>query len=612
MGPSTLAVPAHAEYHLQGYIQPYVEGITNNWLLVAPDANPAMLEMFRDRDRLPHRDLVPWAGEFAGKYLISACQVLQLTQNPALKKHVAQFVERLMNCQDTDGYLGPWPREHRLDLVAPNSSAQSKVTWDTWSHSLLIIGLLLWHEMSGDGRALERARLIGDMVCDRFLHAASGARIVDKPDTEMNLALVHGLSVLYHKTRDQRHLDLALQLIKEFEATDSEGRPLAGDYLSQAQAGKEFYEIPKPRWESIHCLLALPELYPVTGSEEFRRAFEHYWWSIVKLDRHNNGGFSSGERAQGNPYHPGAIESCCTIAWLLMSVEMLKLTGNPVVADELELTLLNSGTGMHHPSGRWATYSTPMDGVRKASAHEIVFQAREGAPELNCCSVNTPRCFGLIPQWAVMRAGEGLAVNWYGPGTISTALDDGTRVDIVQDTDYPRSGAIDMTIGVSAPKRFPLNFRIPHWSKATTVALNGRRMEHVPSGTYLCVERLWEPGDRVTMQLDFSLHYWYGEQECEHKVSIYRGPILLTYDRSLNQMDPHEIPVIDVKNLPCHRVAETGAFLEVDLLSQSGLHIRLCDFGSAGATGAPYVSWLPAANGSPTDFSSDNPLRSRR
>ena len=37
-----------------------------------------MLEIFRDRDRQPLRDMVPWAGEFAGKYLTSAVQILLL------------------------------------------------------------------------------------------------------------------------------------------------------------------------------------------------------------------------------------------------------------------------------------------------------------------------------------------------------------------------------------------------------------------------------------------------------------------------------------------------------------------------------------------------------
>jgi DUF1680 family protein len=70
---------------------------------------------------------------------------------------------------------------------------------------------------------------------------------------------------------------------------------------------------------------------------------------------------------------------------------VLKLTGDPHAADELELAMLNGGLGAQHPSGRWWTYNTPMDGAREASAHTIVFQARAGTPELNCCSVNGPR-----------------------------------------------------------------------------------------------------------------------------------------------------------------------------------------------------------------------------
>ena len=50
----------------------YLSSITEQWLLVAPKANPSMLEIFRDRDVSPLREMVPWAGEFAGKYLTGA------------------------------------------------------------------------------------------------------------------------------------------------------------------------------------------------------------------------------------------------------------------------------------------------------------------------------------------------------------------------------------------------------------------------------------------------------------------------------------------------------------------------------------------------------------
>ena len=121
---------------------------------------------------------------------------------------------------------------------------------------------------------------------------------------------------------------------------------------------------------SLHPIQALAELYFITGQDRYREAFEHIWWSIVEWDRHNNGGFSSGEQAQGDPYHPGAIETCCTVAWMALSVDMLRLTGDSLVADELELSLLNSGLGMMNPTGRWVSYNTPMDGIRTASPND--------------------------------------------------------------------------------------------------------------------------------------------------------------------------------------------------------------------------------------------------
>ena len=60
-------------------------------------------------------------------------------------------------------------------------------------------------------------------------------------------------------------------------------------------------------------------------------------------------------RAVGDPYDTGPIETCATVAWEALCVEQLRLTGNSVVADELELTLLNSGVGLSAPSGRWCS-----------------------------------------------------------------------------------------------------------------------------------------------------------------------------------------------------------------------------------------------------------------
>ena len=67
----------------------------------------------------------------------------------------------------------------------------------------------------------------------------------------------------------------------------------AGDYLRAGLAGTEFYQSPRPRWESLHDLQGLVELYQITGDSRYRRAFEHHWRSIQRYDRRNSGAFSS-------------------------------------------------------------------------------------------------------------------------------------------------------------------------------------------------------------------------------------------------------------------------------------------------------------------------------
>ncbi len=379
--------------------------------------------------------------------------------------------------------------------------------------------------------------------------------------------------------------------------------------------------------------MGLAELYWITGDPFYRQAFEHLWWSIARFDRHNNGGFSSGEQACGNPFDPRPIETCSTIAWIALTVEMLKLSGSSIAADEIELSTLNSVVGMHSSSGRWATYNTPMDGQRWASAHHIVFQARAGSPELNCCSVNSPRGFGMISDWAVMRDAEGILLNYYGPSRFKVPLGQDELVEIIQETDYPLSGRIALTISPVVPHAFTLKLRIPYWSQHSTVSLNGQPLEGLKPSRYLAIQRLWQPGDRIDLCLDMSLHFWPGERDCLGKTSIYRGPLLLAFDQRYNlhlssrthpgvlPADPWkpasialEIPELDAKMIEGQPVEWEGWLaprLLLEFIAINGTKVRLCDFGSAGEGGSLYASWLPLANApQPVDFSPQNPLRS--
>lgn len=578
--PPALSRDPGARFQFEGFVGQRIEANVRHWLIPTPTANPGMLEMFEVRDREPVPNLVPWAGEFVGKYLISGVQAMRMSRDPELEKVVSEVVRRLIKSQAEDGYLGPFRKHERL-----------LGHWDLWGHYHCMLGLLLWHEATGDNAALECAKRAGDLVCRTFL--GTGKRALDAKSDEMNLAIIHALGWLYRITEQERYLKMMLEIEKDWES--------AGDYLRTGLRGVEFYQSPRPRWESLHNLQGLVELNSIRADNRYLEAFEHHWRSIARFDLRNTGGFSSGEQATGNPYAPTPIETCCTIAWMAMSTDMLRLTGDPRVADLLELATFNAWAGAQHPSGRWCTYNTPMDGAREASAHTIVFQSRAGTPELNCCSVNGPRGWGMLVDWALMRSSEGLVLNWLGPMKLETKLENKHAVRLEVTGNYPVEPRVKITIDPATPQEFTLLVRVPEWSGESTYSVNRQLPKAAPAGSYLKVKRRWEKGDTITLNFDLPVRAVPGDRETRGQVSLYRGPLLLAYDQKFNAFDPASIPKIPLRALlkaqPVSYEQELAhpPLLLLEAQSENGT-LRLCDFATAGASGTHYRSWLKAAD----------------
>lgn len=550
-----------------------------------------MINMFRTRDRkrdtvkLPWTDSVsgdvlPWSGEFVGKHLLSSQLIHNMTKNKELKESINRLVRELISTQGEDGYMGPFPVERRLT---------GPVVWDMWGHYHIIQALLMYHENTGYKPALDVACKAADLVCDTYL----GSKIPmtnDENKGEMNYAIIHAMTNLYRHTGNKRYLDMAQWIVTMWGKT---GGP---EYMKYALAEKPVVEMPVHLWESAHDWQGMIEMYFLTGDEQFRKAYSHIWKDALQGDRHNTGGWTSGEGIQNNPYNQGAIESCCTVAWIAMSIDMLRLTGSSLIADELELSTWNGSLGGMHPSGRLWTYNTPMDGAKRASTHDIAFQARAGSPELNCCSVNAPRGLGMIQDWAVMRCKDGFTLNWYGPGIVRVPIDSGGIMTITQNTAYPKDGNIRISIGLDKPFETSLKFRIPSWSAKSVVKLNGKILDNVKSGTYLDIKRTWQNEDAVELSFDMSPHYWVGERECESKTSIYRGPVLLAWDQCFNEGNYDDMPELDSHSLELKQVDITDyphPLFVFSVRSKKGKEIFLCDFATAGMTGTLYRSWLP-------------------
>lgn len=585
-GELKLSRPRGAVFQFHGPLGRRIKAGAGKWLIDTPGGNPGLLDMFARRDSGKPINLVPWAGEFVGKYLISGVQALSMSDSARLKKTLSGVVARLIDLQAPDGYLGPWPKRERL-----------KGHWDLWGHYHVMLGLILWSEHTGDAEAMRSARKAADLICETYLD--TGLRVHQAGSHEMNMSVIHVMARLGRQTGDKRYLRMSREILKDFEK--------AGDYFRTGLQGVEFFRTPRPRWESLHAIQGLVELYRITGDKRLRKAFLHHWASIRRFDMRNTGGFSSGEKATGNPYADSPIETCCVVAWCAVMIDALALTGDATIADDIELATFNALAGAQHPSGGWCTYDTPMNGRRIPSHLSILFQARADTPELNCCSVNGPRGFGMLRRWAVMTAEDRIAVNYYGPMLAKMTLADKTAIAVEVKGDYPIGETASVTVDAPADRELTVCLRIPKWSTRTQVSLNDRPVRNVKPGAYLEIRRRWSKNDKVTLRFNLAVRGISGDLEQRGGISLYRGPILLACDErfaaarttSLDAAKLGEARAVAMDAKTAAAAGEHKPWLLVDAPTVDGTSVRLCDFASAGATGRGYRSWLAAENPRP-------------
>lgn len=577
------------QYRLRGVLGDRLRANLEAWVLRAPGANPGMIEILRRRDRAwPYPDLVPWAGEFPGKFLTAAVPMRRLVEDPRLDEFLGDFVGALVDAQAEDGYLGPFRAHERW-----------QGHWDLWGHYHIAHGLLDWFDETGDARAHEAVRRMIAGICDAY--AGGDRRPIDAGSPETNLALLHALARADGPDADPRIAALIARIEEDLAA--------AGDWLAAGAAGVPYHALPRngARWESLHILQGLLARHRATGEPRHRDAALNLWRSLRDLDRHPSGAVTTNEGAMGTIHQPGAIETCCTVAWMALGVDLLALTGDAAIADDLEIATWNQALAAQHPSGSWCAYDTPMNGARSPAYHQINFQQRVGAPELNCCGVNGPRALGLLRDWAIMRDAGGLYLNHYGPGAAVVRLPDGRAFVIAQETAYPAEGEVRVTVTPQQEDgRLELRLRVPAWSRATEVRVEGDAMAFRPSpGGYLRLGRDWSAGGAVILRFDMHPRHTPGGPPAHTgRAAFHHGPLLLAFDAYHNTVELDEVPPIDAARFAPEPVSpeptrRPGAFPPIGLwrvATADGGSVVLCDFATAGAHGTAYAAWLPAAN----------------
>ena len=94
-----------------------------------------------------------------------------------------------------------------------------------------------------------------------------------------------------------------------------------------------------------------------------------------------------------------------------------------------------------------------------------------------CCPPNIARLVASLGSYIYGVADDDVAVHLYCRSQARLQLASGAKFTLSQDTDYPWSGDIKLSMDAEGPVRFALSLRIPSWTKGAHLAVNGEAID---------------------------------------------------------------------------------------------------------------------------------------
>ena len=412
-----------------------------------------------------------------------------------LTAHVCRVADYLVSVQEDDGYLGTYAPERRFMHRQPPKpgtwdGAPSVRTWDIWTHSYLILGLLEAYRHFAEPRYLQAARRIGDL-CWRTL-IEDGIDITE-------LGNHHGMSAtvlmdpaveLYFVTGEQRYLDLALHILRT-------GQSQSRSRLADARARRQ-------RCVGDRHRQGLPtRLEPGRPGQAAQgdRQCGFPPRGRQPVAQHPRKSFVAGRRTVGRggasfarSIQPGRL------------FQSLRLCGNLFDAgvDPVEPGVAGDHRRSRNTPKRSSARPTTICSARRRRTARTgaITRSRTAA----ACIRRTGAAASRAARWRWRNCRRSPTRR---PRTASRSIFSGRagRRSICRKravSSSNRSRPI-LTMATSrsriAPQRaarFVVKIRIPSWADEATLAINGEPIDTaVEPGQYATIERVWQPGDEI-------------------------------------------------------------------------------------------------------------------
>ena len=462
-----------------------------------------------------------WAGEHIGKFLHAACLEWERTGDPRMKQRIDYAARTLISTQLPDGYLGTYSDDKRW------------TSWDVWSHKYNLIGLLEYHHATGDPAALQACRKMGDLLCNTFGDEDANKRDILKSGTHKGMAatsVLEPMVMLYRYTGEKRYLDFCRYVVRSWD--NPPRNPKILDTLIEGGSVRTIADA--KAYEMMSNLVGLEDLYRITGEKPFLQASETAWKEIQAHQTYATGTSSWAEFFQAdNAYRPdggdergryvAAGEGCVTVTWLQMTWHLFRLTGDAKYADELERTTYNALLAAQSPVNGSVCYFLPMLGRKQFGEvnHGIL-------PDISCCASSVPRGVAMISRFTAGAINANPAIILYAPGQQTIDAGD-MHLQLKIETDFPKSGAVDIKLVSGTKGTFPFLLRVPAWCDRFEAQVGGESFKGV-AGEFLAIKRAWADGDSIHVDMSLPL---IAVPQGPGWVALQRGPQVLAHDDSI-------------------------------------------------------------------------------
>jgi hypothetical protein len=452
-----------------------------------------LLHMFRMTAGLPSsaEPLGGWEapnnelrGHFTGHYLSACALSFAHADDKALKARGDAIVVELAKCQAAlgNGYLSAFPEE-LFDRLRAGQPAWAPF----YTLHKIMAGMLDMHTLAGNAQARDVLERMVTWTAQwvRPIDTALMDRILEREYGGMNEVLYDFAAL----TNQDRWRELAQRFDRRriFE-------PLA--------AGRD-------ELQGLHVNTTIPQVigaargYELSGARNLHDCADYFWHTVTERRSYCTGGTSNGESWNAPPGKlaaelSGYTQECCvTYNMQKLTRHIFGWTTDPRAADYYERAYYNGILGVQHPRDGSKLYYVPLQsGFWKlfgTSMHDFW-----------CCTGSMAEAFSKLGDSIYFKDEDGLYVNLFVPSEV-TWQEKGLRV--VQDTTFPESDRVTLTVRAAAPRRAQLRIRVPYWTVGGSASLNGTRLESFATpSSYFVLDRTWRDGDRVEVRLPMRLH----------------------------------------------------------------------------------------------------------